>query len=70
MTGEVRVMPFDFIEARILGDSCFSALAPPPADNWSRSAPVQPATAIAAINNPVRKSLAIIGPASFPAVGA
>src|SRR5690606_10379988 len=70
MTGELRDMPFVFIAARTLGDSCFSALAPPPAVSASTSEPVQPAIARAAVNNPARSKLAIILSASSPAAGA
>jgi hypothetical protein len=59
MTGEVRVMPLAFIAVRIFSGSFFSALAPPAI--FSRFAPVQPAIASAAIINPARKNLAIIG---------
>ena len=52
-------MPLAFIAVRIFSGSCFSALAPPA--TCSRFVPVQPATASAAIINPARKNLAIIG---------
>ena len=66
MTGELRGMPFAFICASILAGSGFLA--------WGEMSsivadPLQPATAIAAINNPARKNLAIIGPASSLAIG-
>ncbi|MEP9387767.1 hypothetical protein ABLE71_11070 [Mesorhizobium sp. KR9-304] len=71
MTGDVRVMPLALISAMIFCESCLFALAPLPLlDSPSISEPVQPATAIAAISNPARKNLAIIGPMSSLAAGA